>query len=654
MNSSFINSLSSVTRVLLFVTTILTTVNGAVVKTLVKVDQTVNGVRYQYTWTADAPSGLKGASMQFFDGTSWSYTAGPAGGGVTSPQADIGAINWTGMITVPFGASGAKLAFNSLSNCTANACGWVTEYPGEGNGNLDSASVTNPWATTVKYFNDKPYPVTIRITKNGTLYGTYTVAANTLFGQTFETWDATKPTFIAYVEKDGLAYGVDGSWTVAPAGTVFTALNSSINPDKVVNNEAAGGSGTTASTTTIPSTTNLPAAMPTSVNASNVWRTQTGNVTTDGLTNSTFREGIDKVTARQDTQINYQKKLDEKQTADKTALDANTESVVKTAALAAGEATKNAYRAAMGNTTATTGASGGSSSMSIALAGTGITANLAPWDDSTLHTVAQVVKAVITAFIFFYYCKWQAARFKEYMATLAIAPQAKGNTVAGTGGQITALLSAVIITFILVTAPVALVALSDTGLGWGSNLNLFGGLASNSIGKMGFDILSEFFPIDTAVTAMSGQLVTLIAGTAICTGFAAAIRYVIPAIAILVALAQPSDAKADVIVHNLSAESVDVHNGSTTTTVLSGTTGAVPYIGASLFTFDGASIETARREVLDNAVVDYHGDFTIAITFPASVWWVYVVKGFVVGCLFELAGMAIRFLGRATASVETV
>jgi len=486
----------------------------------------------------------------------------------------------------------------------------------------------------------------VLVMKDGQQYGsTYEVAPGTLWSTTLE--NVPDGSYSLLVKVKDWVQSEAGTWTQSVGGAQLVSTTSV--PTTSINTAPTDAQ-------IVQPPTPAPPSVPSAVTptAGSVWRTGSGNVTTDGLTNAVFREGIDKITERQDKQVAYQKKLDDKQTADKTALDANTENVVKTAALAAGNATTSSIQSTFGNTSVTPGASGGTSSMSIALAGTGITANLAPWDDSTLHTVAQIIKGVIAAFVFIGYCKWQAARFKEYMATLSIAPQARGNTVAGTGGQVTALISAVTITFILVTAPVAFVALADTGLGWGTTVNIFGGLASNAIGKMGFDILTEFVPVDTIVTSLSGQLVTLIAGTAICTGFAAAIRYVIPALAILCALATPNEANADVSVKNQSAETVSVFNGATTTNVAAGATAAVPYIGASLFTFSGASIEDTRREVLDNAIVDYHGDFSIAVTFPASVWWVYVVKGFVVGCLFELAGMAIRFLGRATASVETV
>lgn len=486
----------------------------------------------------------------------------------------------------------------------------------------------------------------VLVMKDGVQYGsTYEVAPGTLWSTTLE--NVPDGTYSLLVKVKDWVQSEAGTWTQSVGGAQLVSTTSV--PSTSINTAPTDAQ-------IVQPPTPAPPSVPSSVSptAGSVWRTSAGNVTTDGLTNTVFREGIDKITERQDKQVAYQKKLDDKQTADKAALDANTESVIQNAAIAAGNATKTSIMGTFGNTSVTSGVSGSTSNMSIAIAGTGVTADLAPWSDSTMHSIAQLIKGVIAAFIFFWYCKWQAERFKEYMATLSIAPQARGNTVAGTGGQITALLASVVITFILVTAPVAFVALSDVGMGWGTSLNLFGGIAANATGKIGMDILLEFFPLDTAVTAMTGQLTTLIAGTAICTGFAAAIRYVIPVLAVLCALATPNEANADVSVKNQSAETVSVFNGATTTNVTAGTTASVPYIGASLFTFSGASIEDTRREVLDNAIVDYHGDFSIAVTFPASVWWVYITKGFVAGCLFELAGMAIRFLGRATASVETV
>jgi hypothetical protein len=108
------------------------------------------------------------------------------------------------------------------------------------------------------------------------------------------------------------------------------------------------------------------------------------------------------------------------------------------------------------------------------------------------------------------------------------APQVKGNTIAGTGGQLTATLAAVLISVVVVTGLTALVA-------WGFDSITFGALRSNMATNpfSGFAsgamyCLDQIFPVVIMVTALVARLSWHLYSVPLYVGAQAFVRFINP------------------------------------------------------------------------------------------------------------------------------
>jgi len=107
------------------------------------------------------------------------------------------------------------------------------------------------------------------------------------------------------------------------------------------------------------------------------------------------------------------------------------------------------------------------------------------------------------------YGAWASLNARQGISAMIAAPQAKGNTIAGTGGQITALIAAAAITVVISTGLVAIAAWRDTSLGGFTVADMIitsplAG-ASGNVAK-GLWLLDQVFPIQTAIAVVVARI----------------------------------------------------------------------------------------------------------------------------------------------------
>jgi len=396
--------------------------------------------------------------------------------------------------------------------------------------------------------------------------------------------------------------------------------------------------------------TNLPISPVSATGTSgNVWiAAPTGS----GLSDTVYKEGVDKV-------VNAIKATGTNEAADRAAWGTSKDG--DWGGLASGKQSSAAasVNAAMGETNVSAGGTAGTSStvFQIPLPG-GIVADFAPWNVSLIHTGGLVLKAIITSFLVFGYGRWLQEEIREIMARVASAPQARGNTVVGSGGQITGLIAAAAITVVILGGPVVLTALGDNGLGWKSVHGFFAGAisVSGSVGQATLDLVGEFFPYPTAISVLISGFTARTAGLAFMCSAMIAIRWIVPCAVLVLALYGQS-ALAAISIRNERTEDVVVSQlgGADLVTVGASSSMTFGVAAGAAYAVTGASDGVSKNfEALDGAFVTVALDGSCSVAHPSSCWWWYLRLGFVAGCLWELGGLSFRLLSRLSGSAETV
>lgn len=145
-------------------------------------------------------------------------------------------------------------------------------------------------------------------------------------------------------------------------------------------------------------------------------------------------------------------------------------------------------------------------------------ASIAAWHRKACEWLAIVLFGV--------WCSVEAGKMVRGVNT---ANQAKGNTVvAGTGGQATSLIAAGLITVVVAIALVAIGAFATTNLGGGTLLGMidddpFSGLLGGTVWMM-----DQLFPLGAIVSCFVGRLVWQAAAQTAYVTAAAAIRFIVP------------------------------------------------------------------------------------------------------------------------------
>jgi len=298
------------------------------------------------------------------------------------------------------------------------------------------------------------------------------------------------------------------------------------------------------------------------------------------------------------------------------------------------------------------------------------TVSTGPWDVAEVHSAAAFWRGVLAIALGIWYCYFVVDSVVELVRGMVGAKQAKGNTVAGSFGQVTGLLSAAVITILTLAAPVALVALADTGLLWGSSQNvqsLITALDSTLATKF-FSLWYEFFPVGTMIAVLHGWLVMRIGGAAILMGVQIAISYVQFCIIFGLCLyAATADASASIrlryqnasaVAHNVDLYKADASalvgaNVVNAGAVLNTTYAAPGYSQLMLIVNDGTVSKRFVVEVLDHGTICMNSGEAPQVSHDVLAWVDYWWLGFRIGCGFELFGVLYRLFRHMGASTET-
>lgn len=472
--------------------------------------------------------------------------------------------------------------------------------------------------------------------------------------------DATAEDYELVYKVDGYALE-DGAWKTVPLGNE-TLFPTGVQPsqEQLVD---AGTIPTVDQRVTPQAPTRIPVAPGQEPGeGTGVWTTgPTGTGATDALTNRVYREGVDKIVAKLDAQLTAAKAEKAERDQAKEDWKSNTEASVQALANTKKTEAQNAVAAALGNTTVTAGTSGGTSSdsiYSIPLAG-GHTVSIAPWNDTLVSRGAAVIKAFITVCVFVLFSSWMLKEIRGNMVAVAGAPQARGNTVAGTGGQISGLIAAAVVTAVILGAPVALAGLADNGLGWKTVQDLVTPVASagSGIGQATVDLFYFVCPVATVIAAVAQYFVVRASGLVIMVGAMVAIRWIVPVVAFALACV-PADAWADVVVRNARASgdvAVSPADGSFGPVVVpAGVEQAVTIAAGSVYVAEHPDGSWSTFEALDGSRVALRENGVVQVATPSSVWVAMFFRGFAVGVVFELFGLGLRLLTRASGSQEGV
>ena len=614
-----------------------------------------DGSHYSYSFTATHTDHTASTNswLSLYKSTSSSHSPRTEMLAVFYSYNPQGTQTYTGSVTVApgeyWGAIGQYLQ-SANPNIGATSMGTWTPV-----GTVGPGPEVKDWQTQLKYYNDKPYPVTVKIWKNGELLTTQTVGANSLWAHTVQDEAVDKPVYTWAAGVDGLAL-TNEQWQAAPTGTFHTAATGTISADKVAE-ELSSHTPSDANTTTIPTATNLPSSLPTGAGSASVWRNSvaSGNTTYTGPTDATFREGIDKITSRQDQQIAAEKEKKTAADADKKAWQDNQKQSDWEAKLTE---KMNAGKAAVmdnisgGGVTTPDVATPGGSAWDIPIGNT--TVNIYP--TGNVLTGMHIVRVFMQAILIYWWIYYMQGECRSVLRSVGLAPQARGNTVAGTGGQVTALLASTVITIALLGVPVAMAALTDNGIGWRQTVNFFGAFTDGTggtIASMSWQLVCECFPVLTFVTILNNVIIFKAAGTAIMYGVMIAVRWIVPALVGLLAFHTP-ETEASVRWHNQTSEAVMVEQvrGLWSSTVPAESYVELPPQGGSQYRVTTPAGVKTPVEVLDEAEVYVMPDGAIFTSHPTASWLTYVWRGFVVGMLWNIGGYFFRRFAAMGGSLE--
>jgi len=258
------------------------------------------------------------------------------------------------------------------------------------------------------------------------------------------------------------------------------------------------------------------------------------------LTPGVFREGVDKIVAANNLIAEAAAKTSGGATMENTEFmhtkgkeffeQAPTTQEYEQMGTAAKATVVQAFNTAKASPGYGTVEQGSNSLFIIDLGSTGHQLNFDPADSPLLSKYATFCKAaiawLITTLFGFYVWNWG----KELYMVLALTTPAKGNTVAGSGGQITSLVVAIGVTAVIVAFPVAFWAAADSGMTWGYDLTqnpLTSASGATDVGEMAIYLFNFFMPVGTMLSALTSYLIILKAGLLLVAGAQTVIRYIV-------------------------------------------------------------------------------------------------------------------------------
>lgn len=356
-----------------------------------------------------------------------------------------------------------------------------------------------------------------------------------------------------YVFSDGIWLSVPDAVTsipvLKPGGSTYSEADlaaMSTTPAKSLapipgSSPLAPSPPTSANTIDIKAPTNLPSAPPTS--GGPVWNNTSNTTTTTGLDKDTYREGINKLLAKQDAQIAQAKVAEDREVARQSIWEKIGAAYDKASALIAQEEAnltggvlgtkqgehKSAVESAISGARATPSFGKGGLSDQTATGGDweitwpGVaTFNLDPMSQGSIgSTMVNMLKAAIAWMAVALFEWWLWTEFRGMFFLGATLPQARGNTVAGSGGQLTALAMAAIIVGVLVSAPGIFWALADSGITYNLNTSPIDAINAPTGAKYLFTL---FVPTGTIATILAQMLIVRKGSIVLVGGAAAVIR----------------------------------------------------------------------------------------------------------------------------------
>jgi len=375
-------------------------------------------------------------------------------------------------------------------------------------------------------FNDGQFAIRYELWQSGVMVGSTTVQPNQ--GGTVATIDLGANS--GGVEMRSFVLGVmsDGVNTITEVGSETLQQVKTYTPQQVET--------PTTQTLTAPPVTAATASTPTAISerSGTVWSKPTTTATGtdkaagegDGVTNQVYREGVVKLVDKLE-QIEISK-TKEKEAAQKAASDS----------LQTADASGSSAAASLAATIPTAGAfpsgpsisSGGAQDFTVrfpAIFG-GLIVDLDPLREDRLGPTAAWLRGAFYWLTIVGFGYWASTRVGDWVKGASQLQQTRGNTVAGTGGQLTAALGAAIIVVTISTFIVALVGYLA------GEFSLSAILAKISVNPMaGYSakalyLLDGVFPIATIITALVARISWNLYASSTFAGAMAFIRFVNP------------------------------------------------------------------------------------------------------------------------------
>lgn len=368
---------------------------------------------------------------------------------------------------------------------------------------------------TVSLFNSRDVAVTYKVMQGATEIGSVTLQPGTGLIQTFTTPSADPVTVLELVPdlaKDGDAWVVvDGATHTSTVGTATPASvpSGGSNPPAVPISQAPD-----VPTNTSPNV--APAAKP-------VWKNVTVNSDpanqTDLLTNSVYREGVDKI-------VQPAKDYFDKHQA---ALDANPASgAAASAGVSAGSAVAALFPSAPA---ASITASASAPTLTVAMPAKfgGATFDFNPFASDRFASICTWFRTATAWLCLVTLGVWIWSHLGEWVRGFSTIRQATGNpVVGGTGAQATALVAAGLMTVAVVTALAALLSWSFGDITIISIRSMAG---TNPLAAMPAAVLwmlDQLFPVVTMVTCFIARLTFNMYAAPLFATCSAVVRFIVP------------------------------------------------------------------------------------------------------------------------------
>lgn len=197
---------------------------------------------------------------------------------------------------------------------------------------------------------------------------------------------------------------------------------------------------------------------------------------------------------------------------------------------AAADAVSALYPSAPTSMGYTLSPSGSSSMFAVTLppAFGGATFDLDPFREDRLGPVVDAFRTATSILVLVVLALWISNRITEWTRGVATVQQAKGNTVAGTGGQATALLAAGFITAAIVTFTTALFGWS---LGELDIPDLINSLTTNPLATVPADVLymlNKVFPVYLMLAALVARVTFNLYASTLFSVLNSVVRFVVP------------------------------------------------------------------------------------------------------------------------------